>query len=316
MTVVRSTLNWAVIGVILVTLFSDGCSVPELEEPAAAPQVSSVPVVQPASPVVEPSVAAAASATLPATTEATAAPAPQQVASAEPENEFVTPSTTDEPIERRRGLVMEDWPDGFVYIVAKAEAAKVAEAVAKLRNYQVKEAKVGDPIDPEKPGTLVSQFAGHVWSQFAWFDQEPETFVKELSSQLGTEVMMIAYSDFSGWQFIDVFKSGEEVEAFHWGLDYSEDVGSGPDLAEWHTHTKVTKNYDGIDMTDQFLFRSKLREVSEAKLANGEEFASWLLGQHGAYFSDKEMAWYGEQGAIESPLGQTAFTSIQNVAGQ
>jgi hypothetical protein len=209
---------------------------------------------------------------------------------------------------------MEDWPDGFVYVLAKSSAAETAEAVAKLRNYQVKEAKLGDPADPEKPGTIVSQFAGHDWSQFAWFDDEPESVVKELSGQLATEVIMIAYSDFSGWQFIDVYAKGEPAEAFHWGLDYSEDIGSGPDLTEWDTHTKVTTNYEGVDMTDQFLFRSKLRKVNETEIGKGEQFASWLLSQHDVYFSDREMAWFGEEGTIESPLGPTAFDSIRIVA--
>jgi len=215
-----------------------------------------------------------------------------------------------EPVSTRRGLAMNDWPDGFVYVLVKANAKETASAVAASGENQIAEMMLGEPVDEKKLQTIVSQIAGHDWSLFLWFEPESDAFVTELSREMDTTLLRIAYSDFTGWQFIDVYQGGESVEAMHWGLDYSEELGRS-DLTEWDTHTTVTTNDDGIEMTDQFLFRSKLRKISEAELSKGDAFADSLLREHDAYMpKSEEIPWLYQNGTVNSKHEQAAFSSV------
>ena len=130
-----------------------------------------------------------------------------------------------EPVSSRRGLALTDWPDGFVYVLVKANAEETASAIAARDGSQIAKVVLGEKGDIEKTRTIVCQLEGHVWSLFAWFEPETDEFVTELSREMDTTVLKISYSEFIGWQFIDVYQGGEGVESMHWGLDYSDDLG-------------------------------------------------------------------------------------------
>jgi hypothetical protein len=172
---------------------------------------------------------------------------------------------------------------------------------------------LGKSPDEEEGGVIVFQVKGHPWSIFAlWPDEEFKDSAAELSKELAADVLTFANSDFSGWSFVNLYRGGEEVEALHWGEDLTESGLAGPDLSEWDTHTKITTDHgDDVVITDQWLFRSKLRKVSEQDLQKGEAFNDELFKQHDAYLPDAEdMPWVGENG-IESPLGAEAFDEVQ-----
>ncbi len=211
------------------------------------------------------------------------------------------------PIESRRGLALEDWPDGYVWMLAKTDAVTVAEAIAQARDGEVVRDALGKSLQQDKVQTITCQFKGHSWSVFGWFERkEPGKFAKQLSRDLGVDVIMVAYSDFTGWQFIDTFRGGEHIEAFHWGLDDLNPSGS------WDVKTSWDTDYgDGVVLTDILCFRSSLHQATEEQVQRGDDFADWLLRQHDAYLAKSEaMAWINPQGKVESSLGPEAFSAV------
>jgi hypothetical protein len=222
--------------------------------------------------------------------------------------------TSDASLPTRRGFELFDLSNEAAYVLVKADAARVADALAKQLNGTVTKDALGKSPGDEDGGAIVYQLKGHPWSIFAlWPDEKFDEYAAELSKELGTDVLTFANSDFSGWSFVDLYRGGEEVEALHWGEDLSE-IGAPANPADWHTMTKISTDHgDDIVITDQWLFRSKLRKVTEQELQQGEAFNDALFKLYDAYLPDAEqMPWVGENG-IESPLGADAFTAVHLV---
>ena len=170
----------------------------------------------------------------------------------------------------------------------------------------------------EGGGAIVYQFKGHPWSIFAlWPNEDFAEDAAALSKDIDADVLTFANSDFSGWSFVSLYRDGQEVEALHWGEDLTESGLSGPNLSEWNTHTKIANDHgDGVVITEQWLFRSRLRKASEQDLQKGTAFNDELFKHYDAYLPDADqMPWAGANG-IESPLGAEAFEAVHLVVIQ
>ena len=240
---------------------------------------------------------------------ASSASAPESRATGR-DNAAATPAA-DPDLPTRRGFALHDLSNELAYVMVKADADKVAEAVAGQLNGQVSQDIWQQPVDTERTGTIVYQLKGHPWTIFAvWPGGEMMDRAAKLSTELKTDVLTFANSDFSGWSFVELYRDGESVEAVNWGLDYTDEGLAGPDLSRWDAHTKITTtDSNGVTLTDQYVFRSKLRKVTEADLKKGEAFVDWFYKQHDAYLPDApDMVWLREDGKATSPLGAGVFS--------
>jgi hypothetical protein len=221
----------------------------------------------------------------------------------------------DPSLPSKRGFALFDLSNEAAYVLLKAPADKVAEALAKKWGGAVTRDVYGKPADAILNGAVVFQLKGHPYSIYATIAEEDfDEEVAALSKELATDAITFANSDFSGWSFVSVYRNGEEVEALHWGEDLTELGLAAPSESEWNTTTKITTDYgDGVQITDQWLFRSKLRKVTETELQQGEKFNDALFKQYDAFLPDADnMLWPAEEG-IESPYGAEAFEAVQLV---
>jgi hypothetical protein len=221
-------------------------------------------------------------------------------------------SKPDPGLAARRGFALHDLSNEAAYVLVKADAAKVADAVAKQLNGHVTRDAYGKSLNDEA-GTIVYQLAGHPWSIYTIMpDDKFGEQAAALSLELGTDVLTFASSDFNGWSFVALYRAGDEVEAIDWGGE-GDELGADADLSKWDSHGIVSHVYDGIEMNDSFLFRSKLRKATEQELAQGEAFIDATFKTHDAYLPDvDDMPWVGENG-IGSPLGPSAFAGVHSV---
>jgi hypothetical protein len=238
------------------------------------------------------------------------------VREAEPNEDLSTASGKPDPsLPSKRGFALFDLSNEAAYVLLKAPADKVADALAKKWGGTVTKDVYGKPSDATLNGAVVFQLKGHPYSIYATYGGEDfDEEVATLSKELATDAVTFANSDFSGWSFVSVFRNGEEVEALHWGEDLTELGLAAPSASEWDTTTKITTDYgDGVQITDQWLFRSKLRKVTEAELQQGEKFNDAMFKQYDAFLPDADnMLWPAEDG-IESPYGAEAFEAVHLV---
>jgi hypothetical protein len=218
----------------------------------------------------------------------------------------------DPSLASKRGFDLEDWSNEAAYVLIKADAAKAADAVAGALKGKVIRDVFGKPVDENANQTVVYQLAGHPWSVFATYGEGLEELVKTLSR--GADVLVFFQDDFNGWALVEMYRGGEEVEAVHWG-GVEEKLGEDADASKWHAEGKFDRTYEGITMTDSFLFRSKLRKVTPADLGKGDAFIDEFFVHHDAYLPDADqMAWFDyDTKTTSSPLGATAFAGVHAV---
>ena len=212
----------------------------------------------------------------------------------------------------KRGFALSDLSSDAAYVLVKADAARVAEAIAESLGGEVTADAYGKSPAEDQGGTIVFRLQGHPWTVFAlWPDDEFDRSMAELSKELQADVLTFAHSDLSGWSFVHLYRNGQEVESLHWGEDPSDLGLAAPTEADWDMTTKVTTDHgDEVSITDLWLFRSKLRKISEQDLQQGEAFNDALFMHYDAYLPDAEdMPWAGENG-VESPLGEGAFDAV------
>jgi hypothetical protein len=113
------------------------------------------------------------------------------------------------------------------------------------------------------------QVEGSDFSLLSWGREEPE-LSKWLSKKLKTTVVYLWFADTADWIGYSVFEDGAEVEAFHFGPNYEEELAefaeemgdSGPTLEKRQEGWDVFVTADGED----FQFRSKLAKVTKKDL--------------------------------------------------
>jgi hypothetical protein len=235
-----------------------------------------------------------------------ASPNPPAVASAP------APAAVDPSLASKRGFDLEDWSNEAAYVLVKADVSKAADAVAGAMQGKVIPNVLGKPADENANQTVVYQLAGHPWSVFATYGEGLEELIKTLSRQ--SDVLVFFQDDFNGWALVELYRGGEEVEAVHWG-GVDEKLGEDADASKWHAEGKFDRTFEGITMTDSFLFRSKLRKVTPADLGKGDAFIDEFLVHHDAYLPDADqMPWFDyDTKLISSPLGAAAFAGVHAV---
>jgi hypothetical protein len=218
----------------------------------------------------------------------------------------------DPAIASKRGFGLEDWSNEAAYVLVKADAAKMADMLAKATTAKVVMNVLDKPADEEAAQAIVYQLAGHSWSIVAIPGDVWETFVPALSTN--ADVIVFSHSDFNAWASVKLFRGGEEVEAVHWG-PAGDGLGEDADASKWHTSGTVTTTYEDIASDDTYLFRSKLQKLTPADLQKGEAFINEFFKQQDAYLPDAEqMPWYDyDTKTISSPLGAAAFAGVHAV---
>jgi hypothetical protein len=100
---------------------------------------------------------------------------------------------------------------------------------------------------------------------------------RELSAELGADVIYFAFGDASGWMVYDFFQKGEKVESYGFGGDYSEEMEEmgGEYTSPWDIETS--------DGETQWGFTSKLRKASEQEIQKGEAFIDEFFKSQNAY---------------------------------
>lgn len=206
---------------------------------------------------------------------------------------------SSEPIASRRGYHITDLSHATVsYVFIRADAAEAARAVAEATGGEASDASPPNPIPDEVKqwrGRLLYQFKGHPWSMFMGSYDDHKTLAAKVSADSGLEVLSFCMEDTSGWSEVVVHRDGLEVEKLSWGLDYSEEMEEMegeevPDEAaagtsEWDAEAKVLTDAE-MEMSDQYLFRSKLRDVGVEDLQRGEGFVDDLFRYHDAWLMD------------------------------
>jgi hypothetical protein len=275
---------------------SDGKKPASMEQIGAQLEQQSVPSTAEASP----GAAASASGVAPPAAGASAAQA------------GAAPAAVDPSLSVKRGFDLEDWSNEAAYVLVKADAAKAAEALARVWRGKVIKDVFGKPASETANQFALFQLAGHPWSIFAFDASQLEELTPALSRD--ADVLVFWNSDFNGWAGVELYRGGAEVEAVHWG-GVDEKLGEDANASLWHTEGIVTRTYEGISMDDSYLFRSKLRKVTPADLGKGDAFIDEFLIHHDAYLPDAEqMPWFDyDTKLISSPLGMGAFAGVHAV---
>jgi hypothetical protein len=248
---------------------------------------------------------------------ANAAPAaapsqPAAAASSQPAAPSAPAPVADPSVASKRGFALEDWSNEAAYVLIKSDLAKAAETLAAAMQGKVVKDVFGKEMNESLGQTVIYQLKGHPWSIFACDNSELEKLTPLLSRD--ADVLVFWNSDFNGWAGVELYRGGVEVEAVHWG-GVDEKLGEDADASKWHAEGKFDRTYEGITMTDSFLFRSKLRKVSPAELQKGDAFINDFFVHHDAYLPDADqMPWLDwETKQIGSPLGAGAFAGVYGI---
>jgi hypothetical protein len=222
------------------------------------------------------------------------------------------PATADPSLASKRGFDLEDWSNTAAYVLVKTDAATAAELLARELKGTVIKDTLGKPVNEGRAQAIVYQLAGHPWSIFACDNSQLETLAPALSRD--ADVLVFWQNDFNGWAGVELFRGGQQLEAVHWGV--AEDgLGEDADPSKWDARGEFVRTYEDISMTDAFLFRSKLRQVTPAELSQGDAFIDAFMRHHDAYLPDADqMPWFDyDTKLINSPLGPAAFTAVHAV---
>ena len=109
----------------------------------------------------------------------------------------------------------------------------------------------------------------------AWEKCEP-AFAQQLSKKLKTTAAYLWDEDTSGWFGYSIFKNGAEIEAFQYGMNYTDEVEEfAEELGDaLPTPAKRKKGWD-VAVTkngDDYQFRSKLIKPVGKELCRGLKF--------------------------------------------
>jgi hypothetical protein len=242
----------------------------------------------------------------------TPAPASSGATSAPVASTPSQPPVVDPSLASKRGFDLEDWSNEAAYVLVKADVAKAADALAREWIGTVVKDTLGKSVNEERSATIVYQLAGHPWSIFPTENDQLETLAPALSRT--ADVLVFWQNDFNGWAGVELYRGGEQVEAVHWGL--AEDgLGEDADASKWDSRGEFVRTFEGISMTDAFLFRSKLRKVAPTELNQGDAFIDSFMRHHDAYLPDADqMPWYDfDTKVIASPLGAAAFAGVHAI---
>jgi hypothetical protein len=220
-------------------------------------------------------------------------------------------SAPDPALPSKRGFDLEDWSNEAAYVLVKGDAVKLAESLARELKGTVVKDVLGKAVN-ERAQAVVYQLAGHSWSIFACDNSQLEKLAPALSR--GADVLVFWQSDFNGWAGVELYRGGEQVEAVHWGTA-EDSLGEDADASKWDSRGQFVRTFEGISMTDAFLFRSKLRNVTPDELNKGDAFIDSFLRHHDAYLPDADqMPWFDyDTKLISSPLGAAAFAGVHAV---
>ena len=246
------------------------------------------------------------------TSAATDSATPQAATAAAAPTSAAPPATADPSLRTKRGFGLTDWSNEAVYVLVKADAAKTADALARVWSGKVLKDALNKPTTDEFNEVVVYQLAGHPWSIFACHGTQIEPLSTALSSD--ADVLIIWNSDFNGWSGVDLFRGGKEIEALHWGPE-GDGIGEDADSTKWHaTGQRITSN-EGATYSDVFQFRSTVRKATPQDLNQGEEFVDAMLRHYDAYLPEADqMPWPDiDANTFNSPLPPTAFAGVHAV---
>ncbi len=177
------------------------------------------------------------------------------------------------PLRQRRGCDWDDFGETITLVLVRASARETAEELAALVGGAV------EPIDPRRPpeahpayNDVVFRPAGHPWS-VALPGTSDSDIARKLSAALQTEAIALLHEDTGGWTEYRLFDSGENVERYTWGMDYSGEFADaaeelGEDAPPALMPTDGGKPWDHRIKRDdhEFLFRSDRRKVDPSLL--------------------------------------------------
>jgi hypothetical protein len=210
------------------------------------------------------------------------------------------PAAANMSLASKRGFDLQDWSNEAAYVLVKADAAKTAEALARVYKAEVAKDVLGKSVDEDKFYTVVYQISGHPWSVFACSAEQLETLWPELSKEF--DVLTFWNSDFSAWASVDLWRGGKEVEALRWG-PAGDEIGELADASKWHATAKT-------EDTD-YLFRSTLRKVTPDDLKKGDAFVSELFAKYDAYLPDADQMPWLDEGKVTCPVNN--FSAVHAI---
>jgi hypothetical protein len=173
----------------------------------------------------------------------------------------------DTPPSKRRGCDWDDFGNAFAITLVRAAADEVADAAAALTGGSVERM---DPLRPPEPvphyGGIVFQPAGHEWT-VATLSTHNSDHARALSASLQTRAICLLHEDTGAWTEYRLFDSGDTLESYLFGPDYSEEFGdAAEELGE--SIGQIMPSDEGTPWDhrlkhngEEFLFRSTLRKV-------------------------------------------------------
>jgi hypothetical protein len=184
-------------------------------------------------------------------------------------------------ISHKRGFDLDHYPGSCVFVLVKSEIANVSHALATFLQKPLIEDVYRNYENINSDQILIWQYVNHSWTLFVYKVYEQE-IPHAISARLNTDCICFEYEKVSGWQKYRLFKNGEAVETYSFGIDYRPDwiefhYGTAENFPEetdygipWNINTTDEKGY-------QFLFRSTLKSVSEDTVKNPQVFLNSLF---------------------------------------
>lgn len=166
------------------------------------------------------------------------------------------------------GLDPQDF-DQIGFVLVRAGVAEASQAVAQLKNSQVCGNAWGKKL--RNNSWVVFQIKDNPWSLLVYHAGE-DRLPSQLSRSLDCEVLYYFHEDTAGWTSFSYYRSGEKVETFTFGLDYSEDFEEFGEEMGQSTDDGKPWDFDLRRDGEQFLFRSECRKVEESELLKVDEF--------------------------------------------
>jgi hypothetical protein len=193
-------------------------------------------------------------------------------------------------ISHKRGFELDNYPGSCAFVLVKAEVANVSHALAALLQKPLIEDVYRNYENINIDQLLIWQYINHSWTLFGYEIRKRDEVCKQeipqaISASLNTDCICFEYEKVSGWHGYRLFRNGEVVETYSFGIDYRPDwiefhygsAGNFPEETDhgipWNINTTDEKGY-------QFLFRSTLQSVLEDAVKNPKVFLNSLfIGQ-------------------------------------
>lgn len=202
-------------------------------------------------------------------------------------------------ISNQRGFSLNMYPASFSFVLVKAEIEEVSSSLANIVNGSLIKDVYKNPEQVDTNFLLVWQYTNHDWTMFEYLVCRGD-IPRKLSKTLKTDCIYFQYEDVSGWEGYNLFKDGEIVESYSFGLDYREEMaeafeeeGGMPEQLDhgipWDINTADNQlNY-------QFLFRSTLRSVAEDEIKSYKSFLNnFFISQSAWLPSWQDTPWFSE----------------------